>query len=403
MNFNLYDYKTRNEAITRMRGMGSAVPKKVTGKYIYTLDAINAANSIKYSNNILILYDFGCVNDARQIERELLDIQNSPTYKSFRDSLDYEQDVNMNSYDSQTNPTGNVIVQAIFELSDNISIQTKTDAIYYDGSDLTLSNYGVVILLTKPTPVQSQSTNNSSQVIPETVTEIQNGVPVSTVIYKPKIVTTIFDDIYSAVIDSSISVDQTTVLTSTINNGRTTIYTASITRSYTVSLNEYHPDLGMNLQNYINSGGNVIMGNNIWQNNKFPNFSYSNIPFRYKPNYSYTNPVTINIINYKIATHPLIKGCDGTSKINVTEQDNYVSLPEQQILNVPSDLLLASNANLIATVTISNVELPFIAAYKSQNGSKTVAFNTYLGLASENLNLIKILYNSIYWCLKKNY
>lgn len=352
--FNLYDKNSRNDAIIRLRGSGSAVPKKVTGKYIYAVEALNIANSIQYSNDILIIYDFGCVNDANYLTSQLLALQKNSAFTS---ALGYTQDLYLD-YQSRVS-NGNIYKKAIFELSDSITVKTETEAYYYDGSDLNVATYGVVILFTKIVPVSQSSAIN--------------GTPIAT---------TITGDTYRAATDIN-NIPNRTIEYDEARNVTTTTYTAST--------NEYHPNFGSNLQNYINSGGNVILGNNIWQNFKIPGFQYAYSPFVYNNNYSYTDSVAIRSVNFKLTGHPILKHCSA-----------YMNLNTQQLLNTTSDVLILPVADLISTVTVKNKEIPFIAAYKSTSGSRLVAINCYLGIKSQDTNFTKIIYNSIYWCLKKN-
>jgi hypothetical protein len=385
MNLFNYDKNTCSDAITRVRGMGSSVPKKVTGKYIYTVEAIDKANKIIPSNDILIIHDFGSVNDANYVQSSLLKISGASLISSnssdaaFRASLGYTQDLNFNYNDEKANPGGNVYKKAIFQLTDSILNADVTDAEYYDGSDLNVSKYGVVILLTQKIPV-TQTTKNTNVLLNQIIDSSGN------VSYLPKIITNIHGDIYNAVVSSSIQV------TPNANSGPDDA-SGNVTRSYTVSVNEYHPNFGPNLQNYINNGGSLILGNNVWQNIKIPGFYYEYIPFVYKENYKYTNKIKINKnVKFKLAGHPLVKGCT-----------TNISLPEQQILNVASEVIVKSEAELIATVLVNGVELPFVAAlHQPLLGCRTVAINSYLGLVSESVYLIQILYNAVYWCLKKN-
>jgi len=361
--FNKFDKNSCTDAIFKARAGGSAVPKKVTGKYIYTLDAINKANSIQRSNDILIIHDFDSPGHAEIIISQLLTLQND---KQFTEGLGYIQDLYFDLYNEKDRPDGNIYKQAIFELKDNISIKTETDVYYYDGSDLNVQKYGVVILFTRIVPVIQ---SNSFGVMP--------------------ILTTIFGDTYHAVTDSNNIPNRTVVRNDTGN----------ITITYTSSINQYHPNFGPNLQNYINSGGNVILGNNIWQNIKIPGFQYDYTPFIYKKNFTYfdNSPGIDNNVNFKITRHPILKNC--TPNISLSSEEIF---PGQKILNETADSLLASGSELIATLTINNKEIPFVAAYTSAAGSRSVAINSYLGTTSADTNFAKIIYNSIYWCLKRN-
>jgi hypothetical protein len=318
--FKLYDYNTRNEAITRLHGSGSIVPKKVTGKYIYNLEKINYVNSIPKGKNILLIHEYNSPNDALNLQKQLLQIQNDINYTI---SLEYTQSLNMSLYDSKNNPTGNIFTKAIKQKIDTLENDGYyyTSYVPYDGSDLTPKNYGVVIICTKRLPFYDGLTNQN------------------------------------------------------------------------IDITEYNPNFGNNLQNYINSGGNVIMANNIWQNDAIPNFKYSAIPFVYKqPPYYQYGLVDINTINF-LVKHPILKKCSNAIAFN----------PPVGLSNIIVNMIVNPDAQLVAT-TKNNI--PFIGVYIAPSGSRTVAINAYIFNVSSkgvnNVELAKIIYNSIYWCLKIN-
>ena len=71
-------------------------------------------------------------------------------------------------------------------------------------------------------------------------------------------------------------------------------------------------------------------------------------------------------------------------------------------------MVLSNDAVLVAT-SKNNIpaakDIPFIAVNISRTGSRNVTINSYLYKTSttgRNLEMAKIIYNSIYWCLKLN-
>jgi len=328
-----------------LRGSGSAVPKKVTGKYIYTLEAIKTAQNISYGDKVLILGDFGTENsEIKTLISQLNALQSDPDSKLFRDSVGYDtQAVSMTQYidndttGNKTNLDGKLVVKTISRLNININGNLDEADPYprYDGSDMNIYTYRAVIIFTKILPL--------------------NGDFGST--------------------------------------------------KHVVDIDEYSPNLGVNLQNYINSGGNVILGNNVWQNLKdgqgIPNFSYSGIPFVYKPNYNYsTKRITIERINLINPNHPIFKTCDGL--LNLAEAFNS-TLP-----TILENIIIQPDSTLLATINDFDLKgVPFIAAYSNPNGGKTVGINIYLGPPSNgnatgNLNFAKMIFNTIFWFYKIN-
>jgi hypothetical protein len=315
--FKLYDFNTRNEAIVRMRGSGSVVPKKITGKYIYTVEKTKTNNSIPKGTNILLIHDYNSPNDALNLQKQLFQIQTDTIHST---SLQYAQKLNMSLYDVDNNPTGNILRKAIKEKIDTTDKNSSVVDVAYDGADLLPENYAVVILCTKILPFYI--------------------------------------------------------------------------KNQTIDITEFDPNFGTNLQNFINSGGNVIMANNIWQNNAIPKFNYENIPFVYKqPPYYQYGLVNLTTINFLQSKHPILKNCSNTIAFN----------PATGLANIIVNMVPNPDSQLIAT-TQNNI--PFIAVNTSPSGSKTVAINAYIFSISSkgvnNVELAKIIYNSIYWCLNIN-
>lgn len=345
LNF-LYDKNARNEAIVRMRGSGSVVPKKVTGKYIYNLEAANAVNSIPKGNNVLIIYDFNQSSEADLLVSQLreLDLQHN-------DLFPYTKSINLTKYHDANNIYGNIFLQEIHSYIGTLNNDTlQYDYIYklYDGSDLMVSNYGVVILCTLNLPIYNRDVTGKN-------------VLITTNNYNPQ--------------NKNI----------TDPNGN----------DYYQVQDNYSEKFGINLQKYINSGGNVIMGNNVWQSSRIPNFKYQNIPFLHKTSYEYNN---VNLKNIKFENqHPILKNCN-----SIIEYNNVNTTRPYIITNMELDI----RATLVATAKYNNTDIPFIATNVSTSGSRSVAINSYIyrssSVGNTNLELAKIIYNSIYWCFKIN-
>ena len=318
-----YDKNKCANTVGRMRGMGSSVPKKVTGKYIYTLESINKANSLTRSSNILLIHDYSAVNDANLLHSQLLSLQTESGFLSFRQSVGYPHTIDMNLFDAKNTPNGKITIKAVKNKIDTLGndLQYVTTYVPYTGSDITVQNYGIVVLFTKILPFVDGQTGE------------------------------------------------------------------------TIDITQYDPALGYNLQNYINNGGNIILSNNVWQNAQIPNFYYSYTPFLYSKDYTYSPSIKLNNINFVIPRNPILKGCS-----------NNISLfLPQKILET---VYLAPGSELIANITYNNKEVPFLASYMSNLGGRSVALNCYVGAVSNdranNLELAKIIYNSIYWCFKIN-
>ena len=125
--FKLYDFNTRNEAIVRMRGSGSIVPKKVSGKYIYDVEKAKAINSIEKSRDILII-DTGSSGTANVLQTGTANVLKRQLLAFQENSGITEPEINMKSKDFG----GNIIIKSI----------SKTD----EGDDLLVSKYGVIII-----------------------------------------------------------------------------------------------------------------------------------------------------------------------------------------------------------------------------------------------------------------
>jgi len=359
--FNLYDENTRNEAIIRMRSSGNIVPKKVSGKYIYDSEKTKAINSIKKSNNILIIHDFNDYNNAATLISQLSAIQDaikndeeyikSPGYYPQPLNLkEYIEPINAtnanNSNTAYKSYTGNIFTQEINKYTGKLNTDNVYDYIFelYDGSDLEISKYGVVILCTLQLPIK-------------TTDVYRKNVLITTNNYNPE----------------NINI--------TDPNGN----------NYYQVKDNYSEKFGINLQKYINSGGNVIMGNNIWQNTSIPNFKYENFPFIYKNSYKY-NDVDIKTIKFNNENHPILKNCSNIIDFN----------PPIGKANIIVNMIQHNDSQLVAT---SQDGIPFISVLTSKSGSRNVAINSYFYKTSstgKNLEMAKIIYNSIYWCLKFN-
>jgi len=387
-----YDHQLCNDAISKLHGSGSAVPKKITGKYIYTLDAIAAANNRIYGNKILILADYGSQNDVETLfsqvstdlrygvglpQQETVKInvagaeveytQNkvdadgnivymNSIFKDFRENVGYDTTlINLKKYvDSESaaksagaknineDVNGQIVIKYISALVKNVNAD-PTGYSYYDGSDLTVDNYTLLIMFTKLLP---------------------------------------FHDI-----------------TDNYNNDKYRPY-----YDHVVDVNEYSPQLGLNIKNFIDAGGNVILGNNVWQkltsNSGIPNFGYNGIPFYYNNNYqSAETTYAVNKINLLFPSHPILKTCgpnlllEKPSDINPSVVKNIIVNADASVLATIADPVLAGQ--------------PFLAININANGGRAVAINSYLGIVSTNnrggnREFAKIIFNAIYWCFKIN-
>lgn len=352
---NKYDHQVCNDAISRLHGSGSAVPKKVTGKYIYTLDAIAKAKNRTYGNKILIIADYDSQNDVKLLLSQIQDLAfgKEASFDAFRTTVGYDTTLinlkkNVDSVSAEKSAgasdiyedvNGQILITYISEIIKDVNTN-PTGYSYYDGADLTVDNYTLVIMFTKLLPFH----------------DITNA-------YETK-----YPNFYDHIVD----------------------------------VNEYVPQLGYNLQSFINSGGNVILGNNVWQTlteaGGIPNFSYSGIPFVQKTFYQYASAnYAVNKINI-LTEHPILKNCGPNLLLN---PPNYAQSVVTNIIVNPDTTVLAT----IADPILSGV--PFLAANANTNGGRTVAINAYLGSVSTNnlggnREFAKIIFNAIYWCFKIN-
>lgn len=343
---NNYDQKTCNNAINKLRGSGSSVPKKVTGKYIYKLAQIEAAKSLKYGNKILILSDYGTENEvARILVNQLSLLYEDFTFKDFRSNVGYNIDgmvllPYLDAFGLIQNVQGQLVTKTISsqQLKGNY-IDDVNPYYKYDGSDLNIDTYVSVIVFTKKAGYEAG--NN-------------------------------YD----------------------VNN------------SHIIDYYEYSPQLGANLQNYIKSGGNVILGNHVLQNlnnnSGIPNFAYESVPFIFYKGYEDSTKRSIETINISIngRGHPIFKDVD--PKLNLCEPLNDKKFPV-----IIKNIIASRDASVLATVDAETKDIPFIAIYENPNGGKTIGINAYIGLPSNdttngNLNFAKIIFNAIYWFAKIN-
>lgn len=267
------DTTTQNSALSRVRAGGYMVPKKFTTKYVAYADAVKNTVPIVYNNKVLILCELSVsTSDALVLQSGLIEIF----------TLDTKRVIS------------GITVKSLSEYS----------GIIYDGADLTVSNYSVVILIT----------------------------------------------------DNPVTTGIKTV---------------------------YHPLLGKNLNNYIASGGNIIMANYCWQNNNpIPGFIYAQVPFLYNNNYS-TSPTNLASLIYK--PHPITNGLS----------DNVMMNPQ----NIITNLYLSNGARTIVTTTNN---IPFVSVLEQGLlKSRTVSINGNLGvILPNNNNYTKLIYNCVNWCLK---
>jgi len=441
-NFKLrnYDSRTCNDALLRARSGGSSVPKKVGGKYIYTLDKIAQLKSIKYGDGILMIYDYGQANDAEDLKDNFTSLDNNA---DFQTSIGYSGNIKnqlktlqpvfatINSIESipvilyqdsylgsvnhfineptfSTNTFDTLSTTSLYDfykdeiknnsaITDIINYTTfnvefkDSVATYYNGEDLTLTNYKVIVLFTK----QGTITQTPTQFFDTQKTTIDGITRITRYNYSiPNLTGNI-----EAISERSTTINHTKLDANNIKKPAHTI----VTISETVTKKRFTNSFGRNLQNYINSGGNAVLGNNIWQNESINGFDYNNIPFIYKNNYTYTDDTTITSINVKFPSHPIFKGV-------TISNDNQISLNlnEQKIIDATEQVFFDNRLNsvLLATYFYNGKEIPFIAAYSPSpvGGSRIVCMNSYLSISTSpnNTNFNKIVYNSIYWCTREN-
>jgi len=274
------DTTTQNSALSRVRAGGYMVPKKFTTKYVAYVDAVKNTVPLVYNNRVLILCELSLANSGASLLRsELITLMGINPNEVIRDI-------------------------AIKSLSDY-------NGILYDGADLIISNYSVIILIT----------------------------------------------------DNPVTTGIKTV---------------------------YHPLLGKNLNNYIASGGNMIMGSHSWQNNNpMPGFIYAHVPFLY--NNKYTTAST-NLASLIYKPHPITNGLG--ADIMMVAQD------------IITNIYQSNGARTIATTTNN---IPFISVLEQGLlKSRTIAINGQLGVVSPSIDAngnhinkySKLIYNCINWCLK---
>uniref|UniRef100_A0A6C0B700 Uncharacterized protein n=1 Tax=viral metagenome TaxID=1070528 RepID=A0A6C0B700_9ZZZZ len=350
-----YDQQVCREAISKLHGSGSVVPKKVTGKYIYNLEANLIARNRKLGDKILIIADYNCLLDVNALLSQLQDLAFTAKFLDFRNNIGYNSNlIQLYEYSADVLSTdedslkkgkyGQIIIQYISSLI--FDYGTPTGYLYYEGADLTIDNYSVVIIFTKKLPILYENDT-----------------------YKPP-----FDQ-------------------------------------HTVDVNEYIPSLGYNLQNYIISGGNVIFGNNVWQTfsttgSGIPNFGYSGVPFVRKNNYEYASDTyAVNEIKILNKLHPIFKNCGPILALAVPLVANKnPDFKKSVITNIVPD----RDATVLATIADKELyNVPFLAINTNTNGGKTVGINSYLGAVSAdngggNREFAKIIFNAIYWCAKIN-
>jgi hypothetical protein len=273
------DYNSIHRSLARLRGSGKTVPPKVTGRYVaeYETNIANAKSKPAQTNKIIIIgnYSGSAESDVTSLYNKLLEVE----------------DLQLSVYAGK------------FTIQNNTTLKEVTN---YDGADLLLSNFSLVILFT------SDQTTNSVQ---------------------------------------------------------------------------YNASFSQNLNNYINSGGNVIFGNYFFQQ-PLLKFTYSNIPFLYNTRSNFK----LNVLSTLVyQDHSITNGVD-----------TYIALSGQDIDTVP---IVNSKASTIAK-TANNI--PFLSIYKNNiTASKTAAFNVNLApispvtnSAGQSIHSFDVLiYNTIYWCL----
>ena len=122
------DKNAKIDAIARVRGKGGCgVPKK-TLAYKIALDVAKSVASVSYNKNILIIGDNGAANQMQLLASELINIQNANRETN---SLGYTQSINF-----QFGVTQKML----------ITYDTSNNPTYYDGSDLKIANFSIIIL-----------------------------------------------------------------------------------------------------------------------------------------------------------------------------------------------------------------------------------------------------------------
>lgn len=392
--FKLYDYDQHlcNDAINRLRSSGSSVPKKITGKYIYELEQAKKNQNREFGNKILIIADYNTQNDVETLLNQIYDLRykiGQPKRElvtrtnDFGDSITTEEDLK--------DADGNVVPRnTIFQdFRTNVGYDTELINLKKNVDSVSAAQSAGSLNINEDVNGQIQIANVSSLI------KDKNGSPTGYSYYNGEDLTI---DSYALVIIFTKTLPFTDITNdyayTELNQG---IYLPFYIHE--VNVNEYHPQLGRNLQNYIYAGGNMILGNNVWQNIDIPNFSYDGIPFIKSSDYKYAiETYSITNINLLIPGHPLLKNC--LSKLSLQ--------PPKDTKSVISNIVIDRDATLLATIAdpvLANV--PFLAIKINRNFGRTVAINSYLGCTSTdntngNYEFAKIVFNAIYWCFKIN-
>jgi len=275
------DYNDIYRTLARMRGSGKTIPPKITGKYVaeYETNLANSLARLPLVNKILIIgsKSGNAQNDVTSLYSNLLAVQDR------------------------------VLSLYAGKLLLTTSNTTLEEIANYDGADLSLTKYSLVILFTT-----EQTNTNSIQ---------------------------------------------------------------------------YGPSFAENLNKFISSGGNIILGNYFFQR-QLTQFNYGTSPFLYNNNSNFTTTVLSTLI-YK--SHPITSGVD----------TNIAQTPQK----IDANVVVNRNATTIVTTTNN---IPFLSVYYNPiTASKSVAINANLApaspiLDSNNKNIVNfhvLIYNSIYWCL----
>jgi hypothetical protein len=156
----------------------------------------------------------------------------------------------------------------------------------------------------------------------------------------------------------------------------------------------YGNNLGKNLNKYLASGGNLILGNYVWKNNydgagssiQIPGFIYGYSAYPYSRGYTVASQNLVDVVFTQ--SHPILQFVD---------PHVYLS-PQNVITNIN---LNAGAFNIVTTED----GVPFVTVFSNiLTGSRTVGINGFLGAISPDMTIhefAKILYNAIHWCMKK--
>lgn len=184
--------------------------------------------------------------------------------------------------------------------------------------------------------------------------------------------------------DAKIALGYTDTLTITTQqlNGYTGINLSSfdIAIIYTNGGLNLNATLGGNLNSFVASGKHLIMGTFCWGNvSAISGFDYnSNSTFEYKGTYIGTNA---NTAIYTVI-HPITTGI--SNNINAGSP------------NVPNPIISTAGTTVIATFSAGN---SFIAT-KTVGSANLVGINLYpVASYSSRPNVIKLVCNSVYWCM----